>query len=316
MRKLLFSDEHQKALIEKGYAVVKMLTSEDVRYLLREMKNLKPDDNFALGGERNFHTTLSDTSHGYRRDAYQLIYAAFSPHVKRMFVDCEILAYGFSIKTPGGKGEVPVHQDWTVTYDSNDANFNSWCPLANVEEEDGALYVVEGSHRIAPNIICPQVPQYVTDLQPLLKQLSKPILLQAGEALIWDPMLIHWSPNNNSDKPRVAAGVSVVPRETRPVFYYPEKDSSDRRLKVFEIDTDFFIDHNLNEILSGSFRAASIGSIAYVNRQIPEEEFLKIFENGDEIKRQSASDEKSATSNREFSLLKKIRNYLSLEALR
>ncbi len=132
----------------------------------------------------------------------------------RLIFDKLISDFGFKFPThdvqPGLRCDMPVedqriffqHQDYTHNIGS-DNSVTVWIPLQDTNEEQGALLVAPGTHKLGPidNIggIIPA--EHKFDLQPC------PI--KFGEALIFDQKLVHQSGRNISKDVRFSIQMRV-----------------------------------------------------------------------------------------------------------
>lgn len=286
----LFSDmELEKQFMSSGFIQVPSLTSTEIDYMLGEINKLCPEDSFSPHLDKRYyvtyHCTSLDKNLDYRRKAFDLIKELFEPYLKRFMPDYEILSCNFFIKPPH-TGMLRIHQNWPVL-DLEDTSVTMWCPLQDVDAQNGTLYLVPGSHKILPHIESIDVAYgypYFRDFESaLIEKYLKPMTLKAGEALIFDESLIHWTPANNTDKPRIAVQITAHPKDKTPVLYLCDKDRPDRFEKL-EISPDFYLTEDLNEVAVRQRRRRSLGFVENKNRSITEEEFKQLLEKGDEIR--------------------------------
>jgi hypothetical protein len=310
VRKIFFNEEYQKEFLKRGYITMPMLSDEEVAYLLNEIGKLNPADNFSPSGDKyrfDYHATLLDSDIEYKRNATRLVREFFSPHIKKILVDYQILTGGVFVKQPNG-GEVAVHRDWTFTDNFNDTNVNFWCPLIDVDEVNGTLQMVDGTHKLVSNIMCPHTTPFFYQYSESLKKKSTAIPLKAGEALFFENTILHWSAPNNSSEPRFAATFMCIPNEAKAVFYYPDKSVANKRFKVFEMDSESFNQHIGQDYYDGNIRTKSLGFVENRNRILSEEEFFELMKNGDEIRRKIYFPEEAVKSDEKVSLTKRIKS--------
>ena len=224
MRNIFFNTQQQKEFEQKGYVKVSLLSKEEVSYLKNELTSLRPDDNFdpsenSTTNHSTYHCTFLDTNKAYKRKVQQLINQVFTPHINKFVDKYNILTSNFYVKPPG-KGKFEIHQNWPTTADMHDTTLTFWCPLVDVTLENGAIQVVEGSHKIVPDIAAITAEPYFKNFEEaLLQKYLKPIDMKAGECLIFDDGLIHYSGINQTENPRLAIQIETVPAECTPVLY-------------------------------------------------------------------------------------------------
>lgn len=282
MRKILIDKNSQKELEEKGYTKLpKILSQGDISYILKEMQELRPDDKFAPNRNEmygfTFHTTFLDTNIDYKRSAQNLIREIFSPHIERLLSNYEILTGNFFVKPPA-TGELMVHRNFTFIQDIIDKTLTLWFPLVDVDETNGTIQVVEGSHSIVSHITTPTSPPFFQNFESqILNKYCQPISLRAGEVLIFDDDLLHGSGINKSASPRCVVQIVAIPKVARPVVYYLDQNSTNNQFEVFEINSDFFIENTLTDMLTRPNHLKSIGYVDNKNTILSEEEFVLLL---------------------------------------
>lgn len=157
-----------------------------------------------------------------------------------------------------------------------------WCPLVDVIESNGAIQVVKGSHKILPHIEAPNSPAYFINFQEaLIEKYLKPFPMKAGEAIIFDDGLIHWSRQNDSDQSRIAIQILCIPSDATPTSFFKENE---QRFELIYADSEFFLNSNFMDLYSRQPHWKSIGYLKNQNRMITEEEFANLLKNADEIR--------------------------------
>lgn len=287
MRKILFDNNKEKELLEKGYTTTSFLSAQEVAMLLEGLGKLRPDNSFDISNNDNslpsYHYSILDTDIEYKQKSTSLIQEIFQPNVNRIFNNYQLLTSSFFIKPPY-KGFLDAHQHFPITTDFNDISVIIWCPLIDVDESNGTLQVVEGSHKITPGVFAFGYPPFFIDYCANIKKYSKPIPLKAGEAIIFDNNLIHWSTENNSSKYRFTAQALALPSEIKPVFYYFDSNSP-QRFEVFEVNSKFFIEQILMELFEKPPKnLKSLGFVENKNQVLSEQTFADLLNQRVEIR--------------------------------
>jgi len=271
----------REELDARGYCVIPLVTKEEVQELLRDISELKPDDNFAPSAnssfEKTYHLTFLDTNFEYKRRAKELITETFGEKIKAILPDFRILDKNFFIKPPG-TGELNVHRNWTFVRDQRVRTFTVWCPLVDVDETNGTIQLVTGSHRFCREVVSPTVATFFEGFQSaIIDEYSTPIEMKAGEALIFDDQIIHWSGNNMSDKPRPAVVMACVPVDEETVFYFSDMKPGSTLLDVYKIDYRFFDDFSALKLANRPQGLESYGTFELRDhRPISYEEFVDL----------------------------------------
>lgn len=281
MRTIFYQPEQQQQFIEKGYVTMPLLSAEEVAMILNELQDMRPHDGFAPVGLRSdYHCTFLDTNEDYKRRAYELINSVFIPHLEKVLHQYRIITGNFYIKQPG-KGKFEIHQNWMHAPEEKYSTVTIWCPLQDVDRRNGTLEIVPGSHKIVPDVATVNVDYYFKPFEEVLEEkYLQPIVLKAGECMIFDDTLIHYSGQNTSDKPRIAIQIEAIPNEMTPVFYHFDKDNPEKGFEVFEVDANFFMKGNLTNMHQRPERLRSLGFTPNINRPLSESEFLEKMKTG------------------------------------
>lgn len=281
MRSIFLSQDHQAQFKKSGYVTMPLLSQDEVTHILTELNSMRPHDGFAPTDRRSdYHCTFLDTNEDYKRAANALIASVFNPYIQKVLHRYRILNGNFYIKPPG-KGKFEIHQNWMHVDDVRHTTLTIWCPLVDVDRRNGTLEIVPGSHKIVPDVATVNVDYYFKSFeQALVDKYLEPIPLKAGECIIFDDSLIHYSGQNQSDSPRYAIQIEIIPEEMQPVFYHFDKDHPDKGFEVFEVDFDFFMKGNVTNMRDRPSYLTSRGFVPNINRSLTEAEFLEKMKNG------------------------------------
>ena len=285
MRQIFHDARLQKNFLKAGYVTVPLLSEAQVRYILAQLNDLHPDDNFTPDGRGvakcSYHCSFLDTNSAYKQQTYNLLKDVFTPFVERYLVGYHILNCNFYVKPPQ-TGEFQIHQNWPAISDINDTTVTIWCPLVDVEASNGALQVVEGSHKILPHVETPGSPAYFSNFQQaLVRDYLKSMPMNAGEGIIFDDSLIHWSQKNDSDYPRIAIQILCIPNDATPTFFFKLNEEN---FEMIYADSEFFLHNSMMNLLTRQPEWQSLGLIENQNRLITEVEFAELIHYGDRIR--------------------------------
>ncbi len=285
MRKILKDDHLQKAFQHSGYVQVPMLEEAEVAALLSRMATLSPDDSFApTNGFATYHCSFLDSSKQYKRKAFELMKETFTPVQERYLEGYTIISCNFYVKPPG-RGELQIHQNWPAIPDINDTTVTIWCPLVDATIRNGTIQVVAGSHKILPHIEAPGSPGYFDRFQrEMIDKYLRPMPMPAGQGLIFDDSLVHYSADNLSDQPRIAVQILCVPADATPVFFLLSGKKGEQ-FEMIHADEEFYLQTQPNELGQRQPGWKSEGFVPNKNRVITEQEFGKLLLNGSEIRR-------------------------------
>ncbi len=168
----------------------------------------------------------------------------FTNKIEILLNDYKILYGNFMYKAAAGK-EIEVHQDFSFVDEKKYTAFNLWVPLQDTIAFNGGFHLIESSNRLFNSYRGSTIPHNLTHYNEAFKKLMKPVDVKAGEGLIFDHRLFHYSTPNLSDKVRLAVQMVLIPKAATPVIYYyrPEKDKNN--LEIYEVTEDFLLTKNL-----------------------------------------------------------------------
>jgi Phytanoyl-CoA dioxygenase (PhyH) len=268
----------QQAFEVEGLVSVPMLSASEVAALREEVTRLRPDDNFAPDGSGrgpSYHCSFLDSNRDYRRRVRDLVGAVFAPHVASVLAGYEILNCNFYVKPPG-TGKFTIHQNWPALADLDDTTVTIWCPLGDTDTTNGTLQVVPGSHKLLPHIEAPGAEGYFAGFtEALIAQHLKPIPVRAGDAIIFDDSLLHWSAANLSDSPRVAIQILCVPSDAMPVLFFR---TSDTQFEIIEADSEFYLTNDASQLSTRQPHWRSVGTAPNRNRSLTYQQFVQILD--------------------------------------
>ncbi|WP_374794581.1 phytanoyl-CoA dioxygenase family protein [Aerosakkonema funiforme] len=250
---------HQE-IEENGYAVIDLLDETEVKNLLKFYDKYSPSKD---PSHPNIIATMTASDLSYRRMTTQEIKNCFSPKLANLFPDYRAVMCNFVAKNPHGLGEMLIHQDPSLVDETSIKSFGVWCPLIDVNEQNGCLQVVKKSHllnsQFRPLFTFAGFPYSQAILSLLKLDYLTSIPMKAGQAIIYDRRLLHGSPPNSSNMERVAVVFSLVPENILPHFCYRETSTSSK-IELFEVGDEFYDSYIVGEKPEG---VKSLGTFDY-----------------------------------------------------
>jgi len=236
MRKPIFlNNEKQKEFELNGFVTIPFLNQAEVDVL---KQNYNKED---FNSPEGFYSTTFSEDEDLKQDLETNILKIVGDKAKSYFYKHQQLGGCYLSKAPGPKGEMPLHQDWTVVDENQFDSITIWIPLIDVDEKNGALQVIPGSHRFSKAIRSPLFENPLNEIQEELKQDLQLVKLKAGEAIIFSQALIHASPANQTNKERLAITYGLIHQDAQLLFYYKNKENLGEK---YEVPIDFFKKYN------------------------------------------------------------------------
>jgi hypothetical protein len=235
-RKAFANVSHQRQFEQFGFEVVALFSSSDLETLRASY------DRLVGGFDQGFHATMYSTSPDYRRAVYDCI----RPIVERRLVGVmdgyRVCVANWVVKEAGSTdSSVGFHQDWSFVDESRQRSVNLWFPLIDVDEFNGCLEVVPGSHRFSADHRAHADDCRFRDLTTRLRSgFIRSCPMKQGEGLLYDGALLHSSQHNRSPHRRVAVGVVLIPADAQILHSYRISSAS---VEVYAVDDSFFWRH-------------------------------------------------------------------------
>ncbi len=119
---------------------------------------------------------------------------------------------------------------------------------------NGCIGVIPYSQRLSHTIRGPQIKQsqYPCN-ETLIANMGRLLPLKAGQMLVYDHRMQHYSTANDSDRLRPAINISLVPQGVE-IIHYTRPEGSDKIHRYVVKDPDFFIRYDNFQIRIGYAR--------------------------------------------------------------
>jgi hypothetical protein len=223
-------------------------------------------DGFARLGRRlsgGFHATMNSPDFGYRCDVYCMVRPIIERRVQRMLNGYRVCVANWVVKESGAADStVDFHQDWSFVDERRMRSINLWIPIVDVDERNGCLELVSGSHRLSTDHRAHSDDCRFRELSSRLEcGYKQSVPMRAGEGVFYDGALLHRSGNNSTAHRRAAVGVVLVP-DGAPLLHCHR--ISPTAVEVFAVDDSFFWRHVPGTRPRG---VSSLGVIASAQRQ-------------------------------------------------
>jgi hypothetical protein len=271
----IFKDSAQQELFDKqGFLIMPFLNQEEIAHMDKLFDELHP--NLPSSG---FFAGSYSPDFEYKKRVSEEIKVVYKRRYDEVFENYTAFGGAFLFKIPSPDSDLYMHQDWTVVDESENIALNIWVPLCDITPENGPLMVLPGSHyKNFPVIRSPTMPQFFDKAPQVLKEEMEMILVKAGEAVILNQSLVHYSIPNNSPAIRKAITAGVKTRDTQLIFHYKDAARTDKMIEKFEMSDDFFIlfENFFTDIFQKPKMGRSIGFIEYEVPVLEPDELMKL----------------------------------------
>ena len=218
----------------RGYAILDLFTPAEVERLLDVWRREKP------GMDRlPFVATIMSRDAAHRRAVDAALREICAPAVERVWPGAQLVLCQINDKRPNGpESVVGLHQDWSITDESAWRATGLFSPLIDVDDSNGALFGIPGTHRL------PNIPRSMYDVQPY-PELQSAFLahaellpMRAGQSCAHELMVYHGSVPNHTDRPRPAIGL-LLAEAGAPLRHYVRDDGM---ITEYAMQTGDFLD--------------------------------------------------------------------------
>lgn len=257
----------------RGYTVEPFLDAADIENLLslhRETTPVAPSDYYVTAFGEDFAT---------KRRIYEGITNVVREKTGRLAPGYRILMASFvNKKARSTQGRLGIHQDYSLVDHVEHLGLNVWCPLCDVDERNGCLKVVDGSHLLGHISATPPNPAPFDDVRGELDsdRYMVELPMRAGAAFLFDQRVLHATEDNRTDADRTSVFLNLVPENVTPRLYmWNERNPG--QLEVYEVDTDVMLRLPPNKYLEDASRlgARFIGFIDHTFERLTSADLQK-----------------------------------------
>ena len=229
------AEENTKMLFDKGSVIIPLLNADEVAVL----KHLFDEYHAEVPG--GFYATTHSENKSLRRELSENIVDIVEEKIQAHFKNIQLLGGAFISKAPGEKGILPLHQDWNIVDENEARSYNLWIPLVDVKEYNGAMRILDKSHRKLTTYRGPSFPPVMSQISKEIEEHLRSLEMRAGELLIYDHALWHSSPVNRSNELRLAIVVGAVPKGVEMKFYHRKNEET---IEQYDSHPNFFFEND------------------------------------------------------------------------
>jgi Phytanoyl-CoA dioxygenase (PhyH) len=232
MTGILQDEQKGLELAQKGYSIFPFLDTADIDELSKYYFDFQKE------APNHFYSSTHSPDFSFRRRSSEFIKQIVSNKVSEKCKNFKLLGGAFVVKPANGKGILPPHQDWNIVDESITRSYNIWIPLVDVTIENGAVFVLTGSHNKLTTYRGPGIPSIFQGIETLVWESLQPLPMKAGEALFYDHALLHASPVNQSNTIRLGIVCGIIPSNASMQLYFNENGV----INAYRANEDFFLE--------------------------------------------------------------------------
>jgi len=259
---LVRDPELEAAFTRDGYVVIPgFCTAEQVAALQAAYQELGP----APGDEGRYcHFDFQSPDRAYKRATDAAIRNVMAKPLAHHLAGYRPYYGNYVMKWPSPTSWFGVHQDSAFVDEQAFRSASIWVPTVDVDADNGAVWFFPGSHlvRAAKRGSNQQVFVFQGVADPIEERCGKMVAMRAGDALVFDHRVVHWSYANFTDLPRLVAVLGVVPNDAALLHHRVTDDGE--RIETYQIDDGFFIDQDpFGSLLDGLSGYSVVGDTPF-----------------------------------------------------
>ncbi len=254
-------------LAHKGYAVLNAElfseTADMLNYIEENYGNNLPYFNYSLL-ECDF-----EKSKNIRHFFSKKLRNFYQQH----FTDYRTLNESFLSKPGLLNEEFLLHQDFNYTDEKKFPSYNIWIPLTDVNENNGAMFVLPGSHLWFNNYRSASLPTSRISMKNFHEHQIEKIPMKPGQVLLFNPAVFHGSFANKTTQSRIVVTATVT--HANADFLYYHQQPKDSHVEVILLSEDAYL-RELKQIASQQRPSGKlIQQFNYNHKIITETELLE-----------------------------------------
>ena len=236
---ILKDEKMQQRLNKDGYILLDFFNLKEVAQLqtiFDELHQNRTDIPY-----NQLYTCLHNPDAAYRKQMHERLSELCKQQLDKYFTEIKNTTFTFQIKGIGPESELYVHQDWSFTDESKGFyTYTFWLPLVESNTNNGTVSVLPGSHRYLREIRGANINPVFDHLRKQLINYLKPLTVRAGQMLLFDSALLHYSSANLSDKIRVSIMTNLMRKEAELFLYFRNKENPEM-VDEYHVPDDFFM---------------------------------------------------------------------------
>ncbi len=231
------SRETKEILHDIGFHMPGNIGEKNIELLKKLYKKLH---NFQEAEGGMFYSLYSEDI-PYRKKVHAEIEEILRPTYDNLLKNYKTVINSFIVKIPGPKSDFTLHQDSTGLDEFRHSPLSIWIPLQDTDLNNGTLCVVPKTHKFFHPYRGISFSPPFSEYEDVLRKYLVSIELKAGDILMFDNRLVHYSHLNNSNKERVVVMSGIFPKDADILSVYKDESVENAPLEIYKQSEDFLV---------------------------------------------------------------------------
>ena len=234
---ILKDGELEKKLKKEGYAVLDLLDGSTVAELKEKYINQFGAPHTAIGR----FTPMEHATPADKRKIHDFILDRIRPALDRHFKDYQTPIASYFTKYANSTGDLSWHTDASLLLNTHiEPHYGIWCPLVDVSPKNGALCIIERSHKFSHVVFLNGLAWPYDAYTDVFEKKKKVFTLKAGQVVLFDMRLVHHATPNETDEDRICFAVRFTHKKSK--FYSFRCEDEDKSIvSVYEETPNFYL---------------------------------------------------------------------------
>jgi|GEM_PF-1686312 len=256
--------ELQEEYCLNGYVVIRSVAKDILTTLAKEALTLQG----VHSGSFYYSTMAHDND--YNIALHDRLTTVADTVAAGLFRGYKLYSSTYLVKPADSPEEMALHQDWSFTIESEYVPITMWIPLQDVDEKNGAVFLLPYSHLVNPGFRSHTLPTARIAREGTIGRMTRIAEMKKGDLLLFNPAIFHGSCGNTTPQHRVVFTTTVLP-EAAPLIYADRKEED--CVDIHYLDDYAFVTQLSALEANGGFTGKSSKRLKY-KHHVPTEEEL------------------------------------------
>ncbi len=218
------------------------------------------------------HTYLKTTDKELVTEMNKGLREILKPLMDKVLVDYRYTSFTYQSKGLGDNSLLSAHQDWSFSDETKYRTYTFWLTLMDSVPGNGTLHVIKRSHKKLNNIRGAGIDPVCKNVWPEAAASMEPIYAKAGDLLIFDSALLHYSPPNTTQQIRVSVMTNLVNKDADFMMYFGRVVDNDIYADAYKVADSFLVEY---DDITTQFFSPPKSAVFLNSTPIPDASFTK-----------------------------------------